>query len=115
MSKYINFTPYIDESTLGCATASLMCWINSQVWLSRSTNRHNQTINLINKIKSDKPYPFLSGLKVKCNNSLIRFHIGLNHRLILMRPVKNFGFLLFNRKNYNLNFKQKFSSLTLGC
>ncbi|WP_036791265.1 hypothetical protein [Photobacterium kishitanii] len=115
MSKAINFTLYIDEQKLGNATPSLMCRINSRVWQNLSINQQSQTINLINKIGSGRSFPCLGGRKVKCNNSLVRFRIGRNHRLILVRTATNFVFQLFNRQNYEQNFKQKFSSLTVGC
>jgi hypothetical protein len=107
--------PFTDQSTQANTISSLMCRINSRVWQSLSSNQQIQTINLINEITSGKPYPFLGGRKVKCNNSLVRFRIGRNHRLILNRTSTNFVFQLFNRQNYERNFNKKFSSLTVEC
>lgn len=107
--------PLSDESTQSNTLSSLVCRMNARVWQSLSSNQQVQTINLINEITSGKPYPLLGGRKVKCNNSLVRFRVGRNHRLILIRTSKNFVFQLFNRQNYERNFNKNFSSLTVQC
>jgi hypothetical protein len=107
--------PFTEQSTQANTTSSLMCRINSRVWQSLSTNQQSQTKNLINEIASGKPYPLLGGRRVKCNNSLVHFRIGRNHRLILIHTSTNFVFQLFSRQNYERNFNKKFSSLTVEC
>ncbi|EGT3624811.1 hypothetical protein FAP94_00085 [Morganella morganii] len=105
--------PFTEHSAKANTISSLVCHINARVWQSLSSNQQVQTMSLINEIASGKPYPLLGGRKVKCNNSLVRFRIGRNHRLILSRTSTNFIFQLFNRQNYERNFNKKFSSLTV--
>lgn len=81
--------PFTEESTRANTISSLVCRINASVWQSLSSNQQVQMINLINEITSGKPYPLLGGRKVKCNNSLVRFRVGRNHRLILIRTLRN--------------------------
>ena len=107
--------PLTNQSAQANTVASLMCRMNARVWQSLSSNQQFQTMSLINEIASGKPYPLLGGRKVKCNNSLIRFRIGRNHRLILIRTSKSIVLQLFNRQNYERNFNKKFSSLTIEC
>ena len=113
MSISTNALPPIDESKLANATTSFICRFNSRVWQNLSNNLQLQTVRLIYEITSGKPYTCLGGRKVKCNSSLVRFRVGRNHRLILIRSTSNFVFQLFNRQNYERNFKKKFSSLTV--
>lgn len=110
MSRYKYAISPINESKLVNVTPSLLCKVNTRLWQSLSTNQQNQITNLMNEIASGIPYPRLGGKKVKCNHSLVRFHVGRRHRLILIRTSKNFIFKLFNRQNYERNFKKNLTN-----
>ena len=77
--------------------------------IKRLPNNHHKIESLINAIATGKPYSWFGGQKIKCNNSLIRFRIGRNYRLLLIRSSDKYNFQLFNRQNYELNFKRNSS------
>ncbi|MCK8106222.1 hypothetical protein MTF64_04965 [Pseudoalteromonas sp. 2CM41L] len=82
---------------------------NTRLWQNLSANQRNKIESLINAIATGKPYSWFGGQKIKSNNSLIRFRIGRNYRLLLIRSSDKFNFQLFNRQNYELNFKRNSS------
>jgi len=83
---------------------SIRCDFNRKVWINLPHTYQQKVNTLVSALALGVPFTRLGGKKIKCNQSLIRFRIGRNHRLLLKTDSQGKELRLLNRQGYEMYF-----------
>ncbi|WP_456077475.1 ParE family toxin-like protein [Endozoicomonas gorgoniicola] len=82
------------------------------IWTNLPHSHRKRIVHLVNALNAGVPYLALGGKKIRSNDSLVRFHVGKNHRLLLKSESNKSEMTLLNRQSYEKRFKRRRNAMS---